>query len=46
MQVADGKWGELAVLVDGRVVAKKWLFFKPSVPKVLKVVREAGQPTT
>jgi hypothetical protein len=27
--------------VDGRVVAKKGLIFKPSVSKVLKAVREA-----
>jgi hypothetical protein len=35
----DGKRGELTVLVDGRVVAKKWLLFKPPVEKVLAAVR-------
>jgi hypothetical protein len=37
-----GKRGELTVLLDGRVVAKKFLFFKPSIEKVLKAVRETG----
>jgi hypothetical protein len=37
----DGRRGELTVLVDGRVVARKWLFFKPSVEKVLAGVRES-----
>jgi hypothetical protein len=46
VEVADGKHGELTVLVDGQDVARKWLIFKPSVEKVLKAVREAGQPTT
>ena len=45
MEVADGKHGELTVLVDGQVVARKWLFFKPSVQKVLRAVRGAVQPT-
>ena len=35
----DGKRGEFTVLVDGQPVAKKGLFFKPSVEKVLKAVR-------
>jgi hypothetical protein len=38
----DGNRGELTVLVDGRAVAKKWLFLKPSVQKVLAAVREAA----
>jgi hypothetical protein len=46
VEVADGQRGELTVLVDGQVVARKWLFFKPSAQKVLSAVREAGQPTT
>jgi hypothetical protein len=43
VQLVDGKWGELTVLVDDRVVAKKWLFLKPSVNKVLAAVRENRQ---
>ena len=46
VEVVDGKHGELTVLVDDKVVARKWLFFKPSVQKVLGAVRETGQPTT
>jgi hypothetical protein len=43
VEVVDGKRGELTVEVDGRTVAKKFLlFFKPSVEKVVKAVREAG----
>ena len=41
MEVVNGTRGELTVQVDGRTVAKKFLFFKPSVEKVLKAVREA-----
>jgi hypothetical protein len=41
VELVDGDRGELMVLVDGRVVAKKWLFFKPSVDQVLKAVRAA-----
>jgi hypothetical protein len=41
VEVVDGSRGELTVLVDGRVVARKRLVFKPSVEKVLKAVREA-----
>jgi hypothetical protein len=41
VELVDGNRGELTVLVDGRVVAKKGLIFKPSVEKVLKAVREA-----
>jgi hypothetical protein len=39
--LVDGNRGELTVLVDGRVVARKWLLFKPSVKKVLAAVRAA-----
>jgi hypothetical protein len=41
VEVVDGNRGELTVTVDGRVVAKKFLLFKPSVEKVLKAVKEA-----
>ena len=41
VEVVDGNRGEFTVQVDGRTVAKKFLFFKPSVEKVLKAVREA-----
>jgi hypothetical protein len=41
VEVVDGKHGEFAVLVDGRVVAKKGLIFKPSLGTVLKAVRQA-----
>jgi hypothetical protein len=37
----NGNRGEFTVLVDGQKVAKRWLFFKPSVEKVVKAVREA-----
>jgi hypothetical protein len=39
VELVEGKPGELTVLVDGRVAARKWLFFKPSVEKVLKTVQ-------
>jgi hypothetical protein len=40
VDVVEGNRGELTVLLDGRVVAKKLLFiFKPSVENVLKAVR-------
>ena len=42
VELVDGKRGELTFLVDGRVVAKKGLFFKPSVTKVLQAVRAAN----
>jgi hypothetical protein len=45
VELVNGKRGELTVLVDGRPVARKWLLFKPSVPKVLRAVREACRPT-
>jgi hypothetical protein len=38
----NGNRGELTVFVDGREVARKWLFFKPSLKKVLAAVREAA----
>jgi hypothetical protein len=41
VEVVNGNRGELTVQVDGRTVARKLLFFKPSVEKVLKAVREA-----
>jgi hypothetical protein len=44
--MTDGKHGELTVLVDRQVVARKWLFFKPSVETVLKAVRDRLQSTT
>jgi hypothetical protein len=46
VELTDGKWGELTVLVDRQVVARKWFLLKPSVQKVLRAVREVGQPTT
>jgi len=45
VDLVDGGRGELTVLVDGRVVARKGLLFKPSVEKVLAAVREAGPAT-
>ncbi len=42
VELVEGKFGELTVLVDGNVVAKKWLFFKPTVEKVLAAVRAAA----
>jgi hypothetical protein len=44
VELVDGDRGELTVLVDGRAVARKWLFFKPSVEKVLAAVRDAPAP--
>jgi hypothetical protein len=41
VELVDGTRGELTVLVDGQAVAKKGLFLKPSVQKVLAAVREA-----
>jgi hypothetical protein len=38
----NGSRGEFTVQVDGKTVAKKFLFFKPSVEKVLNAVRGAG----
>ena len=45
VELVDGDRGELTVLVDGRVVARKHLLFKPSVPEVLRAVRQASQAT-
>jgi hypothetical protein len=48
VELVNGKSGQLTVLVGGQVVAKKkWLFFKPSVEKVLAAVRTAapGSPS-
>jgi hypothetical protein len=42
VELRDGDRGELTVLVDGREVARKGLFFKPSVEQVLAAVREAA----
>jgi hypothetical protein len=40
--LVNGNRGELTVQMDGRTVARRVLFFfKPSVEKVLKAVREA-----
>jgi hypothetical protein len=41
VELVDGDHGELTVLVDGQVVARKWLLFKPSVEKVVQAVRDA-----
>jgi hypothetical protein len=43
VQLVDGKLGEFTVSVDGQLVARKFLIFKPSVEKVVQRVREAGQ---
>jgi hypothetical protein len=40
VELVGGNRGELTVLVDGKVVARKFLFFKPSVQKVLAAVRK------
>ncbi len=42
VEVVNGKRGEFTVQVDGRTVAKKGLFFKPSVVKVVNAVRQAA----
>ena len=44
VQLVNGNRGEFTVLLDGRVVAKKGLIFKPSVEKILKAVRETNSP--
>jgi hypothetical protein len=41
VEVVNGNRGELSVAVDGQVVAKKFLIFKPSVEKVVKAVHDA-----
>jgi hypothetical protein len=45
VELVDGSRGELTVLVNGREVARKGLFGKPSAEKVLKAVREASPET-
>jgi hypothetical protein len=42
VELVDGKTGEFTVQVDGRTVAKRFLFFKPSVEKVVNAVRQAS----
>jgi hypothetical protein len=42
VELVNGNRGELTVLLDGQVVARKVLLFKPSVPKVLAAVRQAS----
>lgn len=41
VEVVNGNRGELSVAVDGQVVAKKFLMFKPSIEKVVKAVHDA-----
>jgi hypothetical protein len=41
VELVDGNRGELTVLVDGREVARKGLFFKPSAEQVLTALRKA-----
>jgi hypothetical protein len=41
VELVDGNRGEFTVLVEGRVVSKKGLIFKPSIEEVVKAVREA-----
>jgi hypothetical protein len=43
VELTDGSRGEFTVLVDGQVVARKGLFLKPSVEKVVAAVRAVGQ---
>jgi hypothetical protein len=40
VQLVDGKHGELTVEVDDKVVARKWLFVKPSLERALAAVRQ------
>jgi len=46
VELVDGDRGELTVLVDGQEVARKSLFGKPSVEKVLDAVRQANPAGT
>ena len=47
VQLVDGKQGEFTVTVDGELVARKRLMiFKPSVEKVVRLVRQAGPEKT
>jgi len=43
VEVVRGKPGELTVQVNGKTLAKRVFFLKPSVEKVLKAVRGAGE---
>ncbi len=43
VELVDGDRGELTVLVNGKEAARKGLFSKPSVQKVLEVVHEAPE---
>jgi hypothetical protein len=42
VELVDGNRGEFTVLVDGQMVTKKRLIFKPAVEKVLQAVRKAN----
>jgi hypothetical protein len=46
VKLVDGNRGELTVLVNDRVVAKKGFFSKPSVEDVLASVQEASSAKT
>jgi hypothetical protein len=46
VELVDGKRGELTVLVDGKVVARKLLMFKPTVKQVLAAVRRTAPSKT
>jgi hypothetical protein len=46
VELVDGDHGELTVLIDGRIVARKWLLFKPSIEKVVQAVRDAPSADT
>jgi hypothetical protein len=45
VELVDGQRGELTVLLDGKVVGKKWLLFKPSAEKILSAVRSRMDAT-
>jgi hypothetical protein len=46
VELVNGDHGELTVLLDGRIVAKKGFFSTPTVEKVLAAVREAEPAAT
>jgi hypothetical protein len=46
VKTVDGDRGELSVIADGQIVAKKGLFFMPSTAKVLAAVRQAQPAET
>jgi hypothetical protein len=46
VQLIDGKPGEFTVTVNGHMVVRKRLIFKPSVEKIVRLVREAGPERT